>query len=143
MLRPTASLREPAMNLGNRGLVVVGRFVEEVVGRVRHKRLMTDVCWQGTARRWCEPSRSVQPLDEGGLRQRVATSWSDFGSNRLEQEPGYGIRRDDSRVAGLHLAPDGARVPRVLPCGANRAVLKRVGAEVVGDELLSIVLELE
>src|SRR5262249_16792898 len=130
------------MNLGNRGLVVVGRFVEEVVGRVRLERLLTDVHFRGTVRR-CEPSRGVQPLDEGGLRQRVATSWSDFGSNRLEQEPGYGIRRDDSRVAGLHLAPDGARVQRVLPCGANRAVLKRVGAEVVGDELLSIVFELE
>src|SRR5215468_4916051 len=143
MLRTKASLREQAMNFANRGLVVVGRFVEEVVGRVRHKRLMTDVCWQGTARRWCEPSRSVQPLDEGGLRQRVTVGGSVLGSNHHNQEPGYGIRRDDSRVAGLHLAPDGARVQRVLPCGANRAVLKRVGAEVVGDELLSMVLELE
>ena len=37
--------------------------IAKVVGRVRHKRLITDVCWQGTARRRYERSRSVQPLD--------------------------------------------------------------------------------
>src|SRR5262249_9064368 len=30
--------------------LVGGFFVEEVVGRVTHERLITDVCWRGTAR---------------------------------------------------------------------------------------------
>src|SRR5215471_12589928 len=119
------------MNLGNRGLVVVGRFVEEVVGRVRLERLLTDVRFRGTVRRR-EPSRGVQPLDEGGVRQRVATVWSDFGSNRLEQEPVNRPLRDESGVGGgaegavgvgVQLGPDDARVLRVLPRYANRAFL--------------------
>src|SRR5215510_14259008 len=148
------------MNLGNRELVVVGRFVEEVVGRVRHECLLTDVLFRGTVRR-CEPSRGVQPLDEGGVRQRVATVWSDFGSNRLEQEPVNRPLRDESGVGGgggggggavgvdMQLGPDGARVPRVLPRDANRAFLLTplsgvaVGTEEMGDELRSIVFRLE
>jgi hypothetical protein len=48
------------------GVVLVGLLVEEVVGRVRHKRRITDVCERATARFRCEPSSGVQPLDEGG-----------------------------------------------------------------------------
>ena len=53
--------------------------VEEIVGGVRGKRQMADVCWRATALRRCDPSRGVQPLDEGGLRQRVTTGRSVFG----------------------------------------------------------------
>src|SRR5262249_19639110 len=104
----------------------------------------------GTARRICEPLSGVQPLDEGGRGQCVATARSVLGSNPRNQEPGNRIWVDHSRVAGLHLAPDGARVP-VLPGGANRATrghhlwisvwLKRVGAEEVGRDLPAIFAE--
>src|SRR4249920_2332006 len=112
---------------------------------------MTDVRRRATARRRCDSSGSVQPLDEGGLRQRVATGGSVFGSSRRNLEPGNGTLLDESGVGGgitkitwniwigwPHLAPDGARVARVLPRDANRAIghhrwisvdLKRVGAE--------------
>src|SRR5882762_8158689 len=105
--------------------LAVSGLVEEVVGRVRHKRQMPDVCWRTTARRRCNPSRGVQPLDEGGLRQSVTTGGSVFGFSHRNLEPGNGIRRDESEVGGgiacLHEAPDGARVPGVLPRDANRA----------------------
>ncbi len=77
---------------------LVGGFVEEVVGRVRHERLLTDVCWRGTARRRCGPSRGVQPLDEGGLRQRVAAGWSVLGSDHLQQEQGNVTPRDEAGI---------------------------------------------
>src|SRR6267378_3075476 len=88
--------------------LAVSGLVEEIVGRVRHKRQMPDVCWRATARRRCNPSRGVQPLDEGGLRQRVATGGSVFGSNHRDQEPGNRIGRNEGGVGGgiawFHLA---------------------------------------
>ena len=93
-----------------------------------------------------DPTRGVQPLDEGGLRQRVATSRSLLDSSLRKHEPGNGILRDEIGVGvvggGDRLAsPDDARVLRVLPRGANRTVLIRVGAEEVGDDLLIVVVE--
>src|SRR5262247_4881953 len=128
----------------------VGR-VEDVVGRVRHERLLADVCCRGTVRR-CEPSGGVQPLDEGSVRQRVATGRSVLGPDPRKLEPGDGTGRDEvgggvvgGGVAWVHLGPDGARV-RVLPRGANRASgLTRVGGEVraeeVGDDLPTMLVE--
>src|SRR5207249_6917680 len=85
-----------------------------------------DVCWRATARLRCEPSSGVQPLDEGGLRQRVATGRSLLDSNLIEQEPGNGPRVDGDRSAAVRarlvqLGPDNARVP-VLPRDADRAI---------------------
>ena len=96
----------------------------------------------------------VHPLDEGGRSQPVATGGSALVSNLRNQQPWYGTLLDEVRVAGgvtgFHLAPDSARILRVFPCGANcviaqhlriRVCLKRVGAEVMGDELLTIIIE--
>ncbi len=95
--------------------------------------------------------RGVQPLDEGGRRQRVATGRSVLDSatflppaGRLEQDPGNRTRLDEVGVGGRdvdHLGPDDARVLRVLPRGANRAALGRVGAEEMSDELPLLVVE--
>src|SRR6266516_7038146 len=131
---------------------LLGRLVEEVVGRVRHKRKITDVCYRATARRRWEPSSGVQPLDEGGLEQRVATGRSLLDSSLIEQDPGNRRQVDGDCsllavwVSCVHLGPDAARVP-VLPRGANHAIghhlwisvrLKRVGGEVVGDDLPAV-----
>src|SRR5262245_2303661 len=128
----------------------VGR-VEEVVGLVRHERLLADVCCRGTVRR-CEPSGGVQPLDEGSVRQRVATGRSILGPNPRNLEPGDGTVRDEvggggvgGGVALVHLAPDGARV-RVLPRDANRASgltpdRREVRAGEVSDDLPTMLVE--
>lgn len=121
-----------------------GLLVEEVVGRVRDERLFADVCRHGAAGRGCNPARGVQPLDEFGCRQRVATGGFVLGSDYLKQDPGNGIRIDGGGVEPL--GPDGARVPGVLPRGANRVSLLRrdrveIGAEIVGRELVIIVIE--
>src|SRR5215471_12959687 len=104
-------------------------FVEEVVGCVRHQSHYAD----GAGGRWREPSNSVQPLDVSSLRQLVAAGWSVFGSNHLQQHPGNctGVDGDGAK----RQAPDLARILRVLPRDAGRAILKRVGAEEVGDDL--------
>src|SRR5262249_44742956 len=126
-------------------------LVEEVVGRVRHKRLITDVCERATARLRCEPSSGVQPLDEGGLKQLVATGRSLLVTNRIEQAPGNAFLLDGNRSIGLvHLGPDPARVLE-LPRGADRALgghhlwisvrLIRVGAVEVGDDLPTVLAE--
>ena len=86
--------------------------------------------------------------------QRVATGGSVLDFNLRNQEPGYGTLLDKSGVGGgvtgLHLAPDDARAPGVLSCGANRArghhrwisiALKRVGAEVVGSDFFKFVVK--
>ena len=83
----------------------------------------------------------------------TTVTWSQaIGTRRDESGVGGGITKItwNIGISWPHLGPDGARVPRVLPCGANRAIghqrwirirLKRVGAEVVGDELLIVVVE--
>src|SRR6266516_6064611 len=101
---------------------LLGRLVEEVVGRVINKRLITDVCWRAAARRRWEPSSGVQSLDEGGLRQLVATGRSVLVSNRIEQAPGKRLLVDGDRSIGLvYLGPDHARVLE-LPRGADDAI---------------------
>src|SRR5207249_3796104 len=133
----------------------------EVVGCVRHKCLISEVCWRGTSSRWCDPSRGVQPLDESGRRQLIATGGSGFGSSHRNLEASDGILRDERWVSGgitwitlatrgPHLAPYRARISRVLPGDANQAIvhhrgtsidLKRVGAEEMGGELVTVVVE--
>ncbi len=83
----------------------------------------------------------IQPLDEGGLAQPVAAGWAVHVSNHDQQDPGNCALFDESGfgvVIGLRnrFGPDSARVPRVLPRSANRAIVIRVGidAEKVGDE---------
>src|SRR5688572_29538194 len=96
----------------------------------------------------------VQALNEGGAAQPVAARRAILVPNDRNQEPGYGARLDIGRVAGrvtgIHLSPDRARVPRVLPCSANGVsadhlwigvYLVRVGAEVVGGELIILIIE--
>src|SRR4029450_11149007 len=129
---------------------LLGRLVEEVVGRVRHKRLITEVCYRAATRLRCEPSSGVQSLDEGRVRQLVATGRSVQVSNRIEQEPGNRILVDGDRSIGLvHLGPDPARVLE-LPRGADHAIglhlwisvrFIRVGAVVVGDDLDTVAAE--
>src|SRR5262249_42194673 len=66
-----------------------------------------------------------------------------MGSNHLKPEPGNRPRRDEGGVGGgrdRH-GPDGARVPGGLPRGTGHATLKRVGAEEVGNDLFSTVIE--
>src|SRR5215467_5887243 len=65
LIRRTGRLCRPVLPHPYRELV--GGFIEEVVGLVRHKRLLTDIFSRVTARR-CDPSKGVHPLDEGGLR---------------------------------------------------------------------------
>ena len=84
------------------------------------------------------------------LSPPVGPSWAPTTVTRSQAN---GTRRDESRgrrrSCWASPAPDGARVPRVLPRGANRAsghhlwivFLKRVGAEEVGGDLLIIVVE--
>src|SRR4051794_12338765 len=144
---PSGSLISLFRELCATRYVLFGGPVEEVVGRVRYKLLGTNVCRQGAARRRCKPAGSVEPLHEGGVRQRVAAGGPVLGSilRLRNQEPGYGAGRDKSGVCGgvaiFHLAPEAARVLGVLPCDANRATLRRVGAEEVGDDLLTVVVE--
>ena len=81
----------------------------------------------------------------------VGASWAPTTLSRSQATAPFARNRGGrSELSGADgLGPDGARVPRVLPRGANRAILLlrldgvEVGAEVVGDELLSIVIELE
>ncbi len=124
-------------------------LVEQVVSRVRDRGPLADVCFQLTTGRRRDSSSGVQPLDEHGRRQPVATSWPVLGANHIEQEPGNRTRRDEGGVGGggNRHCPDGARVPGVLPSRANHprgvttwisVFLKRVGAEEVGDDLLSL-----
>ena len=51
----------------------------------------------------------------------MATGWSVLGVNHIEQEPGKRIRRDEGGIGGggNRHGPHGARVPGVLPRGAN------------------------
>src|SRR5262245_55532140 len=117
--------------------------VEDVVGRVGHERLGADVC-RRAGRQRCHSSRGVHALDESGRRQRVATGRSVLGARHLKQEPRNGTDRDETRIHGRGTeepGPDGARVPRVLPRGANRSMLEWVGAEEVGDDLPVCVAE--
>src|SRR5215216_5908852 len=96
----------------------------------------------------------VQPLNEGGSAKPVAAGRAILVSNNRNQKPGDCPRLDVVRVGGgvtgLHLSPDHARVLRVLPRGANCVIaeqlwicvhLKRVGTEVVGGELLTLIIE--
>ena len=73
----------------------------------------------------------------------MATGGSILDSNHFELEPGNSACCDEVRVGrGCgHLGPHCARVPRVLTRGANRVILKRVGAEEVGGDLLLIGFE--
>jgi hypothetical protein len=133
------------------GVDLVFSLVEQVVGRVRDRGLPADVCRHRTAGRRRDSSSGVQPLDEGGRRQPMATGWSVLGANHIKQEPGKRTRRDEGVVGGggNRHCPDGACVPGVLPSGANHAtvrhhplisvILKRVGAEEVGNDLLIVV----
>src|SRR5262245_17208200 len=117
--------------------------IEDVVGRVGHERLGADVC-RGARRRRGHSSLRVHAVDEGAVRQLVATRWSVLDARHLKQEPGNGTGRDELGIQGRRteeLGPDGARVRRVLPRGANRSVLGGVGAEEVGDDLPIVVLE--
>src|ERR671922_206553 len=96
----------------------------------------------------------VQPLNEGGPAKPVAAGRAILVSNNRNEKPGDCPLLDEvgvgGAVTGLHLSPDRARVPRVLPRGANcviaehlgiRVHLKRVGTEVVGSELLTLLIE--
>ena len=81
--------------------------IEEVVGRVRHECLITDVCRRGAPHRRRNPSRGVQPLDVGGRRQRVSLPMGPaLAPTTLHQEPGNGARRDE--VVGLACAGCGS-----------------------------------
>ena len=96
----------------------------------------------------------VQALNEGGRAKPVASGGAILASNDRHQKPGDCPRLDEVRVGGgvtgLYLPPDRARVPRVLPRGANGVIayhpririrLIRVGTEVMGDELLTLLIE--
>src|SRR4029434_1233012 len=118
---------------------------------------MTDVCQRVTAMLRWDPSNGAQPLDLGGLRQDVATGESVFDTNLVEQEPGngrlvWGKGASDAFVTDMQLGPDRAPVLRANPRGANCAIGHhrctlvgvtgvRVGAEEVGNELITIVVE--
>src|SRR5262249_22454460 len=112
--------------------------IEKVVRLVRHKLLLTEVGQTGTFLHWRDPSRGVHPLDKGDRRQCGATSRSGLDCGLGNQEPGNSILRDEIGVGGgdRSAPPDDARVRRVLPRDANLAVLSRVGAKEVGDDLL-------
>jgi len=128
--------------------------VEDIVRRVVYKCLVAGVRWRCTTCRWCEPTSRIHPLDELGLAQRVAASRSVLVIDHIEEEPGNRILLDESRISGgsgglVQFGPDGARVLG-LPRDANLAIghhlwirirLLRVGAEVVRDKLLKIVVE--
>src|SRR4051812_8385351 len=109
------SLAYLSLNAVQRRGTLAFSLVEVVVGRVTHQRLLADVFCRATARRRCDPSRGVQPLDEGGRRERVATGWPVLGSNHLQQEPGNCTWGDKGGVGGRRgrrrHGPDGARVP--------------------------------
>src|SRR5262245_51451694 len=85
----------------------------------------------------------MYPLDKGGHRQYVvARLRSVSNSGHRKQEPGNGIRLNEGGVGrGDRVAsPDGARVLRMLPGGADLAAVRWVGidTEKVGGDLLPI-----
>ena len=131
----------PQSNLVAVVRLVINVCVEEVVGRVRHQRFLADVVCHSTAGRRCNPSRGVQPLDEGGCREIVATGRTVLSAHYLKQEPGNRTRRDGGGSGGNWRGPDGAGVLGVLPRRAGRATLHGVGAEEVGEDLLTILLK--
>src|ERR1700730_10950854 len=142
LLRPLCHLagRWGGDDLSRRG--ALDGLVEEIFGCVRHQCDRAD----GTGGRGREPSNGVQPLDVSSLRQLVAAGWSVLGSNHLQQVPGNRTRLDGD--GGNGPGPDLARILRVLPRGAGQAILKRVGgllkrvgAEEVGDDLLIMLVE--
>ena len=129
-------------------LLGFGGFVEEVIGRVWHECPLVDVCERVTSSGGRDPARSIEPLDEGGPRQPVATGRPGLRSHDLKQEPRNRIRVDELEVRGGEdcLRPDGAGVPRVLPGRSGRTLPHRVhrvgiGAEEVGDDLHLMVIE--
>jgi hypothetical protein len=106
-------------------LLAFGGFVEEVVGRVWHECPLVDVCELVTSGGGRDPTRGVEPLDEGGPRQPVATGRPALHSHDLEQEPRNRLRVDEVGVGGGEgrPRPDGADVLRVLPGRAGRTLL--------------------
>jgi hypothetical protein len=121
--------RAPSRNACAEILAVRERIeVEEVVGRVWHERLLADVSRRGTAGRGRAPPNGVHPLDEGGARKPIAAGGSVLGPNHLNLEPSDRIRRHEIGVGGRfqYRTPNGARVPRVFPRGANHALVRRV-----------------
>src|SRR4051794_22944582 len=101
---------------------------------------MTNVAWRATPGRRGDASTCVEPLDERGSGQGITAAGSALRSDPLKENPGNRILFNEVGVGGgmYRLGPDGARIARVLPRGANGAVLERVGAEVVRGELPTI-----
>src|SRR4029078_2220298 len=119
--KPRSACAETAAVVGSLRLTLL---VKKVVGCIRNKCQMADIGRRGPGGRRRAPSRGVQPLDEGRRAQCVATGRSLFGPCYPKQEPGNGTHRNEFGVGrGLawpHLAPYRARIPGVLPRGANR-----------------------
>ena len=84
------------------------------------------------------------------LSPPVGPSWAPTTSSRSQAIAPGSTKAGSEEEWLVRLAPDGARVPGVLPRGANHVsghdlwisvILKRVGAEEVGDDLLIVVVE--
>ena len=127
-------------------LLVTCRPVEEVVGRIGHERLTAGIRRDVTTRRGCQPSDGIQSLNEGRHGQRAASRQSLLDASRRRQEPGNRVRIDRSGTGDP--GSNRARVPRVLPRGADEPIRERsgaelegIGAEEMGGELLSLLTE--
>ena len=99
--------------------------VEEVVGRVRHERLMPTSAGEAQPVDGATPPWVFSRWTKVVVRQRVATGGSVLGSNHLEQEPGNRTLLDEVGGPvedGRPPWPRWCSCPGVLPRGANRAL---------------------
>src|SRR5262245_32191098 len=117
--------------------------VEDVVRRVRHKRLTAHFVRGATAARGGESAGRAYALDECRLAQSVAAAGSILRADLLKQNPGNRASRHEVRIGRrtYRLAPHGAAGSRVFPGSANGATFRLVRAEVVGRELQTVVVE--
>src|SRR5262249_39249370 len=108
-----------------------------------HERLRADVCELRAAVLRRESSGRIEPLDEGGVHERVPAPFPFLDSTHGKTEPSNGILVDEPGIerSSRLTSPDDARIARVRPRGTNLTVLVRVRAEVVKGDGLPMIVE--
>ncbi len=137
--RPVSSQRRARILLGASCRAFL---VENVISCVRHERLMSKVQRRKAVRRRRLSSERPDALNERGFRQPVTARWSHPSSSVLvdiQENPGNRILANNDRI--YQSSPDDARISGILPAYACDAVLVRIWAGEMGDDLLAFIVE--